>query len=40
MAYAQDRRKLELAEQLTINALAAQGSNKAIDEQVKKLTKP
>jgi hypothetical protein len=39
MQYALARRKLDLAEQLSINAMAAQGSGKVIDEQVKKLSK-
>lgn len=37
MGYAHERRKLELAEMLTIGALAAQGDGKQIDAQLKKL---
>lgn len=37
MLYAHERRKLDLSEQLTINALAAQGNGKQIEATLKKL---
>lgn len=38
MNLAFERRKTELAEQLSTNSLASQGTGKQIDEQMKKLT--